>query len=70
MAERLKLKSTIKCPVCKYKKDVPMALYSRRVQYDCEECNARLKAKECCVFCTYGSIPCPDKQQDNFDKKE
>ncbi|MES2565301.1 MAG: GDCCVxC domain-containing (seleno)protein [Bacteroidota bacterium] len=72
MAGKLKLKSIIKCPVCKYTKEVPMLLYTRRMQYDCEACNARLKPKpvECCVFCVYGTVPCPSVQQDNFDQHD
>ncbi|MCD6017379.1 MAG: hypothetical protein K0S53_500 [Bacteroidetes bacterium] len=72
MTWKLQLKSTIKCPVCKYAKVVPMLLYTRRVRYDCAECHAMLKTSvnECCVFCVYGSVPCPTTQQDNHDQKE
>jgi hypothetical protein len=32
--------------------------------YDCRECGARLKPlpSDCCVFCSYGSVPCPPVQ--------
>jgi hypothetical protein len=32
--------------------------------YACKECGAVLKPKpgDCCVFCSYGSVPCPPKQ--------
>jgi hypothetical protein len=32
--------------------------------YDCKGCGTRLKPLEgdCCVFCSYGSIPCPPVQ--------
>jgi hypothetical protein len=32
--------------------------------YECEACRALLKPKpgDCCVFCSYGSVPCPPKQ--------
>jgi hypothetical protein len=33
--------------------------------YECEGCGARLtpKAGDCCVFCSYGSVPCPPIQK-------
>jgi hypothetical protein len=32
--------------------------------YDCKGCGARLKPLpgDCCVFCSYGSVPCPPVQ--------
>ena len=35
-----------------------------QIFYDCRGCGARLKAKpgDCCVFCSYGSVPCPPAQ--------
>ena len=32
--------------------------------YECESCRALLSPKpgDCCVFCSYGSVPCPPKQ--------
>jgi len=32
--------------------------------YDCKGCGERLKplAGDCCVFCSYGSVPCPPVQ--------
>ena len=35
------------------------------VFYDCKGCGQRLKPKtgDCCVFCSYGSVPCPPVQQ-------
>jgi hypothetical protein len=60
MAKSNKLKSVVKCPICKYKKEVAIPVDSCLILYDCEECSARLKPKkdDCCIFCSYGSIPC------------
>ncbi|WP_349629024.1 GDCCVxC domain-containing (seleno)protein [Bradyrhizobium diazoefficiens] len=35
-----------------------------RFYYDCEGCGKRLKplASDCCVFCSYRSMPCPPIQ--------
>ncbi|PVY57407.1 hypothetical protein C8D04_2692 [Simplicispira sp. 125] len=32
--------------------------------YECEECHTVLRPKpgDCCVFCSYGSVPCPPIQ--------
>jgi hypothetical protein len=32
--------------------------------YDCRGCGAVLKPKpgDCCVFCSYGTVPCPPIQ--------
>ena len=32
--------------------------------YDCKGCGQRLKPRrgDCCVFCSYGSVPCPPIQ--------
>jgi hypothetical protein len=32
--------------------------------YECTGCAVRLRPKEgdCCVFCSYGSVPCPPIQ--------
>lgn len=34
--------------------------------YECEQCHAvlRPKAGDCCVFCSYGSVPCPPVQHE------
>nr|WP_305790955.1 GDCCVxC domain-containing (seleno)protein [Cycloclasticus sp. PY97N] len=33
--------------------------------YECSECHAVLKPKQgdCCVYCSYGTVPCPPIQQ-------
>ncbi len=35
-----------------------------RFFYDCKGCGERLMPKpgDCCVFCSYGSVPCPPVQ--------
>lgn len=61
----IKLNSVIKCPICKFQKELIMPSGSFLLLYECEECNARLKPKahDCCVFCSYGSVPCPTAQK-------
>jgi hypothetical protein len=40
-----------------------------QIAYDCKSCGARLNAKagDCCVFCSYGDVPCPRIQEAQKD---
>jgi len=59
------LESTIKCPNCGHQKEETMPIDSCQYFYECESCHALLKPKhgDCCVFCSYGTVPCPPIQQ-------
>jgi len=56
--------SLITCPHCGAASLESMPTDACRYFYDCNACGARLKPKpgDCCVFCSYGSVPCPPKQ--------
>lgn len=58
------LKSIITCPVCGHKKEETMPTEACQFFYECEKCHTLLKPKkgDCCVFCSYGSVPCPPIQ--------
>lgn len=64
MAEVI-LESTITCPECGYQKTEVMPTNACQYFYECEACQALLKPKsgDCCVFCSYGTVPCPPIQQ-------
>jgi len=36
-----------------------------QIIYICENCNEKLTPKngDCCIFCTYGTVPCPPIQE-------
>jgi hypothetical protein len=55
---------TITCPECSTAKVELMADDACRVFYQCTGCGVTLrpKAGDCCVFCSYGSVPCPPVQ--------
>ena len=59
------VKSVIACPNCGYASEEIMPTDACQFFYDCKGCGARLKPKagDCCVFCSYGSVPCPPVQQ-------
>jgi hypothetical protein len=59
------LKSTITCSSCGTAKPEIMPTDVCLFFYDCTGCGALLRPKlgNCCVFCSYGSVPCPPIQQ-------
>ncbi|MDO8580808.1 MAG: GDCCVxC domain-containing (seleno)protein [Candidatus Omnitrophota bacterium] len=63
----MKLESTIRCPECDFEKEETMPTDSCQFFYQCTKCGARLRPKErdCCVFCSYGTVKCPSKQTDD-----
>jgi MerC mercury resistance protein len=58
------LQSTITCPKCGHQSEETMPTNACLFFYDCPGCHVRLKPLEgdCCVFCSYGSVPCPPMQ--------
>jgi len=58
------LESTISCPECGFRKKERMPEDSCLYFYECENCKSVLKPKDgkCCVFCSYGDVKCPSKQ--------
>ena len=56
--------STLTCPVCGFAKNEIMATDACQVRYQCEQCGEMLRPKpgDCCVYCSYGSVPCPPIQ--------
>ncbi|CAN5525427.1 hypothetical protein BH18VER2_BH18VER2_10950 [soil metagenome] len=58
------LESVITCPSCGHRTEETMPTNACLFFYDCNRCNTRLKPKpgDCCVFCSYGSVPCPPIQ--------
>lgn len=58
---RMQLESTLTCPDCGHQATAQMPTDACQFFYDCEGCGKRLKPKpgDCCVFCSYGTVPCP-----------
>ncbi|WP_081483384.1 GDCCVxC domain-containing (seleno)protein [Gillisia marina] len=59
------LESIITCPHCGSEKKEEMPTNACQFFYECKSCKQILKPKEgdCCVYCTYGSLPCPPIQE-------
>ena len=58
------LESVITCPHCAARKSESMPTDACRVFYQCSGCGTVLRPRpgDCCVFCSYGSVPCPPVQ--------
>ena len=56
--------STIICPKCSYSKREEMPTDACQYFYECENCHEVIKPKkgDCCVYCSYGDVPCPPIQ--------
>jgi len=58
------LESTLTCPVCGHVKTEMMPSDACQWYYECEACQTVLMPLpgDCCVFCSYGTVPCPPIQ--------
>ena len=58
------LESTLTCPQCGFVKNETMPTDACQWFYECEQCHAVLTPKpgDCCVYCSYGTHPCPPIQ--------
>jgi hypothetical protein len=61
----MQLQSTLVCPGCGHRMTEVMPTNACRVFYDCAGCKVVLRPKpgDCCVFCSYGDVPCPPIQE-------
>lgn len=65
--KKIKSHSIITCPNCGNQKNETMPSNACQFFYKCDYCNEVLKPNEgdCCVFCSFGSVPCPPIQNLN-----
>lgn len=58
------LGSTLTCPECGSRKTETMPTDACLYFYECTSCQMVLRPKpgDCCVFCSYGTMPCPPIQ--------
>jgi hypothetical protein len=58
------LQSVLTCPRCGHASLETMPTDACRFYHDCAHCGALLRPLpgHCCVFCSYGSVPCPPMQ--------
>lgn len=60
----VELISMLTCPHCGHGKTETMPIDACQWFYECEQCHEVLKplTGDCCVYCSYGSVPCPPIQ--------
>lgn len=66
----MKLESTITCPRCGHLEAEIMPTNACWFFYDCKGCDVKLRPNEgdCCVFCSFGTVPCPPIQDGHIGK--
>lgn len=57
--------SVLTCPECGHATTETMPIDACQYFHECEACHRLLKPRpgDCCVFCSYGSVPCPPVQR-------
>ncbi|PCI53762.1 MAG: hypothetical protein COB45_09855 [Gammaproteobacteria bacterium] len=59
------LKSELTCPRCHHKEIFTMPTNYCQWFWECSACKELVKPLQgdCCVFCSYGTVPCPPIQE-------
>lgn len=59
------LESVLTCPHCGHACQETMPTDACQFYYECSQCKTLLRPNpgDCCVFCSFGSVPCPPIQQ-------
>lgn len=62
--EKPVLTSTLTCPACGHEATEVMPQDACQWFHECPGCRALLRPRpgDCCVFCSYGTVPCPPVQ--------
>ena len=60
----MELRSTLTCPDCGHRTTETMPVDACIHFFQCPSCGVviRPRAGDCCVFCSYGTVPCPPVQ--------
>ncbi|MFI5241685.1 MAG: GDCCVxC domain-containing (seleno)protein [Gemmatimonadales bacterium] len=58
------LRSAITCPHCARVEELAVPIDACLFFHECAACHVMLrpKAGDCCVFCSYGTVPCPSRR--------
>jgi uncharacterized Zn finger protein len=61
----MQLTSTLTCPKCGHSASEAMPTDACQFFYECTGCGTLLRPKDgdCCVYCSYGDVPCPPIQE-------
>src|SRR3546814_5718266 len=63
----VELESILTCPECGHRATETMPVTACQFFYECTGCGVVLRPNQgdCCVFCSFGTVPCPPIQQHN-----
>jgi len=63
------LESVITCPECGHREKETMPVDACQWFYQCKGCAMLLKPTmgDCCVFCSFGTVPCPPVQRERME---
>ena len=66
------LTSGLTWPDCGFRKEETMPTDACQFFYECTNCGRVLRPKpgDCCVYFSYGTVHCPDKQKDGRRKTD
>ncbi len=61
----VQLLTTVTCPECGRPEAETMPTDACQFFYECKGCHAMLRPKpgDCCVYCSYATVPCPPIQK-------
>lgn len=61
----VQLISTLTCPECEAQSTDEMPTDACQFFWECPSCKTVLRPKpgDCCVWCSYGTVPCPPVQE-------
>jgi hypothetical protein len=61
----MRSRSVLRCPSCHYESEETMPEAACLIVHPCASCGEEMRPKpgDCCVFCSYGSVPCPPVQE-------
>ena len=68
IARMIELQSTVTCPACGEQAAETMRTDACQYLHVCRNCGLEMKPKkgDCCVYCSYGSVPCPPIQKERI----
>lgn len=65
----MELLSTLTCPQCGFVEALTMPVDACQFFHECNGCHTLLRptSGDCCVFCSFGTVPCPPMQVGSED---
>lgn len=59
----------VTCPWCGFVEELDMPTNACHFLHECSGCKTVLSPKsgDCCIFCSFGDVPCPPKQMESWE---